>query len=210
MRTRIILASASPRRRELLKWLGIEFDCVATNADESPQAGESAPAMVERLSRLKATAARGSDAHALVIAADTDVELDGAILGKPRDAEDARAMLRALRDRSHSVYTGLTLADARGLETEIVHSRVWMRNYTDEEIAAYVASGDPLDKAAAYGVQHKAFSPVARVEGCFANVMGLPLCRLYQMLARHTALPAPRLECIQHPERDCSVQELVR
>lgn len=188
----------------------MEFECVASNADETPQAGESAPAMVERLSRLKATAAGTSDAKALVIAADTDVELDGAILGKPRDAEDAHLMLRTLRDRPHSVFTGITLAGAGGMETEIVHSRVWMRNYTDDEITAYVASGDPLDKAAAYGVQHRAFSPVTRVEGCFANVMGLPLCRLYQMLARQTALPAPRLECLAHPETDCSVQELVR
>ena len=206
---KILLASASPRRRELLKLLEIEFESISTNTNETRMDNESAPAMVERLSHLKASAAHEKFPDALIIAADTDVELDGAILGKPRDAKDARAMLNALRNRAHNVFTGLTIADNNARETELVHARVFMRDYSDAEIDTYVASGDPFDKAAGYAVQHEGFRPVARVEGCFANVMGLPLCRLYHALARHVEMPAPRLECIAHPEENCSVEKMV-
>lgn len=205
----ILLASASPRRRELLKLLDIDFESISTNAEETRVENESAPAMVERLSRLKANAAHENFSDALIIAADTDVELDGAILGKPRDADEAREMLHALRGRAHNVFTGFTLADEHARETELVHSRVFMRDHSDAEIDAYIASGDPFDKAAGYAVQHRAFQPIARVEGCFANVMGLPLCRLYHALARHIEMPAPRLECVAHPEQNCSVEVLV-
>jgi len=201
-----VLASASPRRRELLKQLGIEFESVATNADESRRVDENAPEMVERLSRLKAQAAHSKFPDALVLAADTDVELDGEILGKPQDVEQARAMLRALRNRAHSVFTGFTIADGKRCETELVHTRVWMREYSDEDMDAYIATGDPFDKAAGYAVQHAGFQPVARVDGCFANVMGLPLCRVYHALASHTTLSPPQLECIGHPEMNCSLQ----
>jgi septum formation protein len=201
----IVLASASPRRRELLRMLDIPFESVATDADESRQAGENAPAMVERLSRLKAKTAHAAFPAALVIAADTDVELEGAILGKPRDASEASAMLSALRGREHNVFTGLSIAVGADVETALVHSRVRMRAFSDAEMEAYIASGDPFDKAAGYAVQHQDFRPVAGVEGCFANVMGLPLCRLYNALARHIDMPAPKLECVLHPEEDCSV-----
>lgn len=204
----IILASASPRRRDLLKWLDLEFESISTDTDETRVENENAPAMVERLSRLKAQAAHAQFPGALIIAADTDVELDGAILGKPRDAAEAREMLQALRNRAHSVFTGLTYAGENARETELVHSRVFMRDYSDAEIEAYIASGDPFDKAAGYAVQHAGFQPVARVEGCFANVMGLPLCRLYHALARHVQMPPPRLECITHPEQNCSIEKL--
>jgi MAF protein len=205
----LVLASASPRRRELLRLLGVPFVSGTTDADETRQPEESAPAMVERLSRLKARTAQADSHHsgALVIAADTDVELDGAILGKPRDEADARAMLHALRGRAHNVFTGVTLADGAELETELTHSRVWMREYSDAETDAYIASGDPFDKAAGYAVQHPAFKPVARVEGCYANVMGLPLCRLYHALARRIPMPPPTLECLLHPEVACSVEK---
>lgn len=211
---KIILASASPRRRELLKWLDIEFKSVSTDVNEARIEKESAPAMVERLSHSKATAAHENVPDALIVAADTDVELvaaDGsrAILGKPRDAKEAREMLHALRGRAHNVFTGFTIAKDENRETELVHSRVFMRDYSDAEIERYIASGDPFDKAAGYAVQHEGFRPVARVDGCFANVMGLPLCRLYHALARHIAMPAPRLDCIAHPEENCSVEKLV-
>ena len=206
---KIILASASPRRRELLKLLDIEFESISTNTDEARIENESAAAMVERLSHLKADAAHEVFPDALIIAADTDVELDGAILGKPRDVNEARAMLNALRNRAHNVFTGITLARNELRETELVHSRVFMRAYSNAEIEAYIASGDPFDKAAGYAVQHKNFRPVARVDGCFANVMGLPLCRLYHALARHVEMPAPRLECIAHPEQACSVERMI-
>lgn len=206
---KILLASASPRRRELLKLLEIEFESISTNTDEARLENESAPAMVERLSHLKANAAYQEFPDALIIAADTDVEFDGAILGKPRDANDAREMLNALRNRAHNVFTGLTIADENARETELVHSRVFMRDYSDSEITSYIASGDPLDKAAGYAVQHEGFRPVARVEGCFANVMGLPLCRLYHALTRHIEMPAPRLECIAYPEMNCWVERFI-
>ncbi len=207
---RIVLASASPRRQELLKRLGVKFESVATNADESRRGDETAPEMVERLSRLKAQAAHAEFPDALVLAADTDVELDGEILGKPQDVEQARAMLRALRNRAHSVFTGFTIADGEMCETELVHTRVWMRDYSDEEMDVYIDTGDPFDKAAGYAVQHAGFQPVVRVDGCFANVMGLPLCRVYHALASHTTLPPPQLECIMHPETDCSLPSFAR
>ncbi len=206
---KFVLASASPRRRELLKLLDVDFESVSMNADEARVETESAPAMVERLSRLKANAAHENFPDALIVAADTDVELDGAILGKPRDANEAREMLNALRGRAHNVFTGLTLARDEKRETELVHTRVSMRDFSDSEIDAYIASGDPFDKSAGYAVQHENFRPVAGVEGCFANVMGLPLCRLYHALARHIEMPAPRLECLAHPEMNCSVEAFV-
>ncbi|MBI4673732.1 MAG: septum formation protein Maf [Chloroflexi bacterium] len=205
----ILLASASPRRRELLNQLGIDFTSIATNADEAQMPGESAPEMVARLSRRKALAAAQQFPRALIIAADTDVELDGNILGKPRDAAEARAMLTALRNRAHNVFTGLTIANGDLCETEIVHTRVYMRDYSESDVDTYIATGDPFDKAAGYAVQHQGFQPVARVEGCFANVMGLPLCRLYHALARHIEMPAPRLECIAHSETNCSIEKIV-
>lgn len=206
----ILLASASPRRRELLRLLNIEFSSISTDTDEARLDSESAPALVERLARRKADAAHRQFPDALIIAADTDVELDDAILGKPRDAADARAMLQSLRNRAHNVFTGLIVADGSSRESELVHTRVFMRDYTDMEIERYIASGDPFDKAAGYAVQHQGFRPVARVEGCFANVMGLPLCRLYHALTRHIAMPAPTLPCINHPERDCTIEQHIR
>lgn len=205
----IVLASRSPRRRELLKLLDIPFESIATDSDESRISGETPPEMVERLSRLKADAAHDQYPDALVIAADTDVELDGQILGKPETAAEALAMLDALRNRAHNVYTGLTLTDGAAHETELVHSHVVMRNYTVAEVDAYIASGDPFDKAAGYNVQHQGFRPVDHINGCYANVMGLPLCRLYHTLARHTEMPPPQIACIDHPEQNCSVQALV-
>ncbi len=215
---RFLLASASPRRRELLRLLNLPFEVLPTDIDETPQPLETPTSLVMRLSRLKAKAARSHYPDMTVIAADTDVELDGAILGKPRDRQEARSMLRALRGRAHTVHGGITLAapnlalppGARGGgETFVVHTRVWMRDYSEAEIEAYVATGDPLDKAAAYAVQHHVFRPVARVEGCFANVMGLALCRLHNALALHYPLREPCLECHLHPDTDCTVARLV-
>lgn len=224
---KFLLASASPRRRDLLRLLNISFQVTTTNVDESTIPGESAASLVVRLSRLKAQAAMSGYPDMTIIAADTDVELDGSILGKPRDGDDARAMLRALRGREHIVHGGLTilnlpsendeLAEARGIGrastngevTLEVCTRVWMRNYYESEIEAYVDSGDPLDKAAGYAVQHLQFSPVDRVEGCFANVMGLPLCHLWNALAAHLPMPEPCLGCHLHAGGDCTVPRLV-
>jgi len=180
----ILLASASPRRRELLSLLGLSFSVVVADVDETDGDGESPQAMVQRLSRAKALAVVARYPHALVIAADTTVALDGESLGKPADAVEATAMLLALRGRPHQVYSGLTVAQGDQTLTDLAESEVRMRDYSDKEIARYVASGDPLDKAGAYAVQHAGFHPAGRVEGCFASVMGLPLCHLARTLAR--------------------------
>ncbi|MFZ5918189.1 MAG: Maf family protein [Chloroflexota bacterium] len=179
----ILLASASPRRRELLSWLGWPFSVVAADVDETGIDAESPPEMVQRLSREKARHVAARRPQAVVIAADTTVALDGRSLGKPVDNAEATAMLRALRNRPHQVYSGLTVIWGEQHLTDLAESLVWMRRYSDDEIAAYVASGDPLDKAGAYAVQHARFRPAERVEGCFASVMGFPLCHLTRALA---------------------------
>ncbi|MBI4790484.1 MAG: septum formation protein Maf [Chloroflexi bacterium] len=178
----LILASTSPRRRELVALLGLPFQFAAVDVDEAPRANESAEEMVRRLAIAKARSGSSQHPGAIVVAADTIVALDHSILGKPDDAGDAIRMLKRLRARPHIVYTGLVLADGTREHLQIATTTVWMRDYSDAEIAAYVDTGDPLDKAAAYAIQHPAFHPVARIEGCYSNVMGLPLCRLYLAL----------------------------
>jgi septum formation protein len=166
--------------------LGIPFEVHVADVDERAGHRERAPELVARLSRAKALAVAGRMPHAAVIGADTIVVLDGEILGKPASAAKAAAMLRRLRDRPHQVYSGVTLCPPEhgAPRTAVVESTVWMRPYSDAEIAAYVASGDPLDKAGAYAIQNPAFHPVARLEGCYASVMGLPLCQVAELLAQ--------------------------
>ncbi|MGD8624950.1 MAG: Maf family protein [Anaerolineae bacterium] len=182
---RLILASGSPRRRQLLSLLGVPFVIKVAEVDETPHPGEPPSEMVLRVSRDKALAAGQIGHDELVIAADTVVVLDGHILGKPADAAQAGKMLRLLRNRSHLVYTGVAVwhGRRRRMVQELGESVVWMRNYGDDEIATYVDSGDPMDKAGAYAIQHRGFQPVARIDGCWLNVMGLPLCHLARALA---------------------------
>ncbi len=179
----LLLASQSPRRRELLALLNLPFEVAAADIVETPQPGEPPHELVARLSRTKAISVDASPGT-LIVACDTLVALDGALLGKPGDADGAVAMLLRLRDRSHTVYSGVTLLDnsAGRTLTEVIETQVTMRPYSDAEIGAYVASGDPLDKAGAYAIQHAGFHPVAALRGCYANVMGLPLCRLALLL----------------------------
>jgi septum formation protein len=192
-----ILASSSPRRRELLATLGIAFSIVKPDIDETLHPGEAPLAYVIRLSREKAEqiAARMTQ-PAAVLAADTVVILGadtmgidegGDILGKPADADAARHMLRRLRGRAHQVCTALTLVrlaeGAAPLQiTRVTQTAVTMRAYSDAEIEAYIASGDPFDKAGGYAIQHDGFSPVARIAGSYTNVVGLPLETLREML----------------------------
>ena len=140
--------------------------------------------MVERLALLKARSVTGRFKDALTIGADSVVVLDGQVLGKPRDVDQAREMLRELRGKEHQVVTGLAVIDpSRGLDRVASHiSTVTMREYSDAETEAYIASGEPLDKAGGYAVQDTIFQPAIRVEDCFTNAMGLPLCRLNDML----------------------------
>jgi len=165
--------------------------------------------MVRRLAQAKAQAAAQRHRDGLIIGADTIVVLDGAVLGKPRDEEEAVRMLKALRGREHWVHTGLALVEpATGQETSrVVSTKVPMRAYSDEEIARYVASGDPLDKAGAYAIQHPGFRPVVLecLQGCYANVVGLPLCSLVEMLEAWGVRPATDVgfACQAHLEITC-------
>jgi septum formation protein len=181
----IVLASASPRRRELLGLLGVPFTVRAVEVDETARPGETPEVLVARLSATKAAAVARGLKDGLVVAADTVVALEGEILGKPRDAAHAVEMLRRLRDRVHSVHSGVTVVDvASGRATiHLSDTAVWMRDYDDAEIETYVAGGDPLDKAGAYAIQHADFRPVARIQGCFTGVVGLPLGALSDGLA---------------------------
>jgi septum formation protein len=179
----LILASNSPRRRALLRSLGLAFAVDSADVDETPLPGESPDATVCRLCRAKAQGVAARHPGATVLAADTLVALDGALLGKPSDAPEAVAMLRALRGRTHQVYTAICTAGGGELTSRLSVSQVTMRAYSDEEIAAYVDTGDPLDKAGAYAIQHALFSPVARWEGCYPSIMGLPLRLAAELLA---------------------------
>jgi len=196
MQPRFILASGSPRRRELLASLDVEFEVIKSDIDETQGADEPPLAYVERLSLEKANkVAAMLDTPAYVLAADTVVilaadtigVLDGEILGKPSDADEARAMLERLRARVHTVCTSLTLLrldhDGLGAElTRLTLTDVFMRDYTPDEVEAYIATGDPFDKAGGYAIQHKDFHPVARIDGSYSNVVGLPVETLQEML----------------------------
>jgi len=179
----LILASNSPRRHALLASLGLDFAVDSADVDETPIPGEAPDTMVSRLCRTKALAVAGRHPGATILAADTVVALDGALLGKPADTAEAIGMLRALRGRTHQVYTAVCIATDGYLRSRLSISHVTMRPYSDDEIAAYVDTGDPLDKAGAYAIQHLRFSPVARWEGCYPGIMGLPLRLTADLLA---------------------------
>jgi MAF protein len=184
----LVVASASPRRHELLQALQLRFEVSPANLDEEALADGLSPVdAVAALAQAKANAGRHADA--LVLAADTIVVLDDAVLGKPADAAAAGDMLRALRDRTHQVLTGVCLHAPAGDSTVVVESDVRMRAYADAEIEAYVAGGGGADKAGSYGIQDEPFRPVASVGGCWCNVMGLPLWTAYQVLLEMGMLP---------------------
>lgn len=188
---RIVLASASPRRRELLAALGLLFEVDPADVDEDVE--ERDPVRVaEGLALAKARAVAARHPGALVVGSDTVVALDGRMLGKPADAAEARAMLDALRARSHDVISGVAIV--RGTDERVAHghTRVRMRDYRDDEVEAFIASGSPFDKAGGYAIQDEAFHPVAAFEGCRCNVIGLPLGELRRLLAAcgvHTSPP---------------------
>jgi MAF protein len=196
---RLILASSSPRRFELLKTTGLPFEVARPDIDEDPHPGEPAGTYVMRLSLEKAWAVANTlpSGEALILSADTTV-VDGAlILGKPANSDEAAMMLRQLRDRAHLVYTGVTVLDSSSGEsmTRLTTTRVVMRPYTDDEIADYVASGDALGKAGSYAIQNPSFRPVARIDGCYTNVVGLPMCTVYAMLAEYGMRPQTAVPC---------------
>jgi septum formation protein len=184
--TKLILASASPRRKTLLAATGLDFEIVESRIDEIREDGENAVDFAMRMAREKALNVSAGFPEALVLAADTIVECDGQILGKPADAAAARAMLRALSGNTHTVVTAFAIARADAIaESMPVTSRVTFRALSADEISAYVASGDPLDKAGAYGIQDAGAGFVERVEGTCDNVMGLPVREVLAALGRH-------------------------
>ena len=197
----LVLASASPRRQELLRNAGIAFIVHPTNTPEVPQAGESGRECAERLARQKALAAFHNHPDDFVLGADTVVVVDGEILGKPRDEADATRMLRLLSGRTHQVITGVCLIglplktgnkklrtgveDIRFEDTRSETTLVTMTAFTDEDIQAYIATGEPMDKAGAYAIQGMASRWIPRIEGDYFNVVGLPVSLVYQMLREH-------------------------
>jgi septum formation protein len=185
---KLILASSSPRRAEILREAGIAFQIRATEIDETSIPGEPAQAMVARLAEAKARAAAAQmDAgmrECITVGSDTTVELDGEILGKPRDSAHAREMLARLSGRVHHVLTGIFLLQSPGNATRaaVEKSAVSFAPLSEKEIDAYVASGEPLGKAGAYAIQGLAGRYIPKIEGCYFNVVGLPLARLYALL----------------------------
>jgi septum formation protein len=182
----LVLASRSPRRREILRLAGIPFVVRAKDVDETPVAGETAREYVKRIAREKACAAELREGET-VLAADTTVTIDGEILAKPLDQADARRMLRLLSGRRHEVLTGICLRSATEFVVDCAETSVWFAPLSEREIAEYAAGGEPLDKAGAYAIQGLASKFVQRIEGCYFNVMGLPVAMVYGMLkARRT------------------------
>jgi septum formation protein len=206
---RLILASSSPRRRQLLPLLGLPFVLKAVDIEERPFYREPPTEFVLRMSQAKAFAVNDIRPDELVVAADTIVVLEGSVLGKPVDAEDATRMLRELRARPHSVYSAVSVwrPSSKRMVSELAESQVWMRDYSDDEIARYVASGDPLDKAGAYAIQHPEFDPVAHVDGCWLTVVGFPLCYVGRALAHFGVVVPSNVPgaCRAFSQRDCEV-----
>jgi len=211
----LVLASNSPRRRQLLALAGWEFIVSVADVDESPRENESPADYVLRLAKTKAHAIK-ADTDQIVLAADTTVVDGSDILGKPKDNEEAVAMLTRLRGRTHQVYTGIALLRVSDglLLKDLCVTDVPMRNYSDGEIRSYVATGDPLDKAGAYAIQHPEFSPVempsnghAGMSGCYASVMGLPMCHVARAMRKMHVMPNADVpvNCQQLLEYECPV-----
>ncbi len=204
----LILASESPRRRELLALLGVGFQTLASRVDESRYPGESPEAYACRLSLEKSwSVAARLNAPALILAADTIV-VDGMdVLGKPGDSGEAEAMLRRLRGRTHRVITAVALLNSETGLSQLAApaSPVAMRHYTDDEVAAYIATGDPFDKAGGYAIQHPGFNPAEAFDGCYATVVGLPLCYVGHMLeqAGIRLSPEGQAACANHMGYRC-------
>ncbi len=179
---RLILASASPRRAELLAAAGFRFEVLPPEIDERPRPGETPEAFVERAAREKAACVECRDPGTVVLAADTVVLVDGTILGKPSSDDEAMDMLKRLSGRPHEVLTGVAVRTADRTLTAVERTTVHFLPLTEEEVAWYVASGEPRDKAGAYAVQGLASRFVDRIEGSYANVVGLPVATVYRLL----------------------------
>jgi septum formation protein len=184
---RLLLASASPRRRELLERAGIPCDVEAVDVAERRMPEEAPREYVERLARAKAAAAVRRHPHRVVLGADTIVVADSEVLEKPVDDADAARMLRQLSNRAHDVLTGIAVAHGGDVRSDVVVTRVWFAALSDADVSWYVASGEPADKAGAYGIQGLASRFVTRIDGSYANVVGLPVAAVVGLL-RQTGL----------------------
>ena len=188
----LVLASNSPRRKQLLALGNWKFDIIVSDVDETQLPGETPTDYVLRLAKAKALAvAAKAPSGSIIIGSDTAV-IDGSeIIGKPKDEADAERMLKQLRGKTHQVYTGVAIhrVDDEKTLVELCVTDVPMRPYTDHEISAYIQTGDPLDKAGAYAIQHPDFQPVESMRGCYASVMGLPMCHVVRMLQKFDIPP---------------------
>jgi len=210
----LVLASNSPRRQQLLALGGWTFNVLVADVDESQRSGEAPGNYVQRVAEMKARKSAEKSYNAnMVIAADTAVVDGNDILGKPLDEDDAVRMLKRLRGHTHQVYTGLALLRVSDgyTVTDVSITDVPMRDYSDEEIDTYVQTGDPLDKAGSYAIQHPRFHPVEDLEGCFASVMGLPLCRLTYLLQQFNIAPESSvgIRCQSELQYDCPISSAV-
>ena len=189
---RLVLASASPRRAELLRAAGYDFDIVAIDVDESRRDGESPSEYVRRLAAEKSAAVVGGPPRresAIILAADTTVVVDDAILGKPEDDEEVASMLRCLSGRRHEVLTGVSLRCGAVEIGRVETTAVYFASLSDDDVAWYVASGEGRDKAGAYAIQGLASRFIPRIEGSYSNVVGLPLSAVHELLAQILASP---------------------
>lgn len=217
MEKKLLLASNSPRRRELIGLLGFSFNSMSADVDESILPNEKPADYVLRLAEAKARACaesgNGKCSGQVVIGSDTAVVDAGEILGKPKDERDAESMLRQLRGRVHQVYTAIALfnPEKNEVQTELSITDVPMRAYSDAALEAYVQTGDPLDKAGAYAIQNAAFHPVENFSGCYASVMGLPLCHLTRSLKKMGLTPESNVpaQCQATLTYDCSIYSAV-
>ncbi|WP_066353074.1 Maf family protein [Fervidicola ferrireducens] len=184
-RPRLILASASPRRQKLLKQIGLDFEIIPSSIDETVPPGVAPDVAAVKLAENKAIDVARRLKDGIVIAADTVVALDDSILGKPKDEEEARKMLERLSGRWHRVFTGIAVIDSSSSKkvTDYEESRVKFKNLSSVEIENYIRTGEPMDKAGAYGIQGKGALLVEKIEGCYYNIVGLPLFRLSLVLS---------------------------
>lgn len=203
---RLVLASASPRRRDLLTRLGLDFEVRAVDVDEDPGSITDPQIAARKIARIKAETARLLDPHSPILAADTIVIIDGEMLGKPADTGEARGMLMRLRNRTHDVVTAVALipANHRGVIARNPVTHVTMRDYTDAEIDAFIATGTPFDKAGGYAIQDGGLAPVAAFDGCYCNVIGLSMWATIDVLRKggiqvRTTLDALLPQCAACP-----------
>ncbi len=202
-RQRLILASASPRRAEILTAMGVKFEAAASQVAETPTEGFPPEDQAIAHARAKAAAVAAKYNSGTIIGADTIVALGDEMLGKPISPDEATDMLKKLRGKTHRVVTAVAVTDAATGETltDFRTSQVTMRHYTDQEIDDYVKSGSPLDKAGAYGIQDKGFNPVAKIKGCYSNVVGLPACLMLELLQKLAVQPT--ISSNWRPEGNC-------